>query len=58
MRVSVDWSDQVGPRKPTRAELASYRRWLAYLRDSRLSPAEVERRATEFAERGMEPGGQ
>lgn len=52
----IDWSDlKPKPRKPTRKEAATYRRWVKYLSDSRLTKDEIYRRAAEFTEKGMKP---
>jgi hypothetical protein len=52
----IDWSDlKPKPRKPTRKEAATYRRWVTYLSDSRLSKEEIYKRAAEFTEKGMKP---
>lgn len=46
----LDWS-QVA-RKPTKKQVALYRQWVAYLRDSKLSEASIQERAKAAAEEG------
>jgi hypothetical protein len=53
MTLSRDWSDFVP--KPTRKEVARYRCWRTYLKDSSLSVREQHLRAAAFAEQGRVP---
>jgi hypothetical protein len=50
----VDWSGVLQP-PPTPKQLARYRRWMVYFRDSRLTVSERRTRAARFAEAGREP---
>lgn len=49
----IDWSVMQPKRQPTRRERGLYQRWVAYLKDSRLSNDEIHRRAASFTERKM-----
>jgi hypothetical protein len=51
----IDWSEMRPIRKPTLKENAKYRRWVAYLKNSRLTLDEIHKRAGEYTERGMNP---
>jgi hypothetical protein len=51
----LDWSDFNKKRKPTRRQVALYRRWKKYLSHSRLCLDEQESRARQFAERNERP---
>lgn len=42
-------------REPTRKELANFRNWVKYLKDSKLSESEVYKRAASFASQGRKP---
>ena len=53
--MQIDWSDAAPRRKPTRKERACYKRWIKYLKFSRLSGSEIWKRSTTFAEQGKEP---
>lgn len=45
----VDFSS-LRPRRPlTRRETARYRRWVRYLKDSKLSEEEIHKRASQYA---------
>lgn len=47
----LDWSDVVVKKKPTRKQRGLYHNWIKYLRDSRLTEDEIQRRAMHYAER-------
>jgi hypothetical protein len=49
----IDWSDMQTRRKPTRKERGMYQAWVKYLKDSRLSPDEVHKRAARFTEQRL-----
>ena len=44
----INFSSLRPAREPTRKERALYQRWIAYLKDSRLSEDEIHRRAADF----------
>ena len=49
----LDWSGF--DKKPTEKQQKLYKQWKIYLRDSKLSKGEIERRARLFAEQGKKP---
>jgi len=50
----VDWSE-IDTIKPTKRQKNLYYRWKAYLKDSKLSTDEIERRSRQWAEFGHVP---
>lgn len=46
----LDWSKAAPLKEPTKKQVALYRRWVTYLRDSKLTEDEIQRRAKYFAE--------
>lgn len=48
--MEVDFSSMRPKRKPTRKERGRYKRWVKYLKDSRLSDSEVHNRAAHLAQ--------
>lgn len=51
----VDFDSLRTKRKPTRREAARYRRWVKYLKDSRLGDNEIHRRAASLTQQGKDP---
>jgi hypothetical protein len=52
---SIDFGKLRKTRQPTRKEAASYRRWVKYLSDSKLTSDEIHRRAASYAAKGEVP---
>ena len=53
--VSIDFDSLLQKRTPTRKEAALYRRWVTYLKDSKLSEDEIHRRASQFTAQRRNP---
>jgi hypothetical protein len=49
---NIDFSSLRPKRQPTRRERGLYQRWVAYLKDSRLTEDEIHSRAAAFTEQG------
>jgi len=43
------------PKKRTKKEVARYRRWVRYLKDSKLSEEEIHKRAAAFTQQKRDP---
>jgi hypothetical protein len=46
----LDWSKVAPLKQPTKKQASLYRQWVKYLRDSKLTENEIQRRAKYYAE--------
>lgn len=51
----IDWSSMKFIRKPTTKEANRYKRWVKYLKDSKLTDQQIHERATRLTEQGRDP---
>jgi len=53
--MKIDFSRMQPTRQPTKKGAARYRRWVRYLKDSKLSEEEIHKRAAAFTQQKRDP---